>query len=183
MKRLLPFLITLCTSYILKGQDLCFEHQCFSATVNDTPFVFREYWPISTSLIRQQGSMDGRSQQRNIINIFLSGLSYTDKNNKQFNEGVQFEILYEEGKTGEPELYTTSLHYKSELYSVLRQKSSLVISDFKYEPDKQAFRVSLRFNCVMHSWSAAYENKEDVLLKGELSNVLIQVPGWLLSKN
>ena len=183
MKRLLPFLIMLCASCVMEAKDLCFEQQCFFATVNDTPFVFREYWPISSSLIRQQGSMDGRAPQRTIISVFLSGASYPDKNGKQFNESIQFEILYEEGKTGEPELYTTSLHYQSELYSVVRQKGSLVISDFKYEPDKQAFRISLRFNCVMHSWSAAYENKEDVLLKGEISNVLVQVPGWLLSKN
>ncbi|HLP50474.1 MAG TPA: hypothetical protein VK154_06285 [Chitinophagales bacterium] len=182
MKKFLPFLFLLATSYLLKGQDLCFEQQCFSATVNGTPFVFREYWPISASLIRQQGSMDGRAPQRNIISIFLTGLSYTDINGKQFDEAIQFEIEYEDIKQGEPKVYTVSLHYKSGLYSVLRQQGSLIITDLRPEPGKQAFRISAEFNCAMHSWASPYESREDAMLQGKLTNVLVNVPGWLVSK-
>ncbi|HLP21088.1 MAG TPA: hypothetical protein VK174_12335 [Chitinophagales bacterium] len=182
MKKFLPLVLLLVTSYVLRAQDLCYEQQCFSATVNDTSFQFRDYWPLSATLIRQQASMDGRVPARSVITIVLSGQTYLDVNGKQFNEGIQFEILYEDIKEGEPEVYTVSLHYGSDLYSVLKKEGSLVVTDLKPEPGQQAFRISAVFNCKMRSWAAAYEKKEDVVLEGKIQNVLVNVPGWMVSK-
>ncbi len=164
------------------AQNVCVDGQCLSASLNDTSFQFREYWPINASLSRQQGSMNGKKPNRTIISMVLNGTSYTQSNGKQFCEGIQLEIAYEEGKLATEPTYTVYLQYQSGLYTVNTEEGTLKVTSFVIEPDKRSFRLSAELDCSMRSWCYPVDNKEALQLKATFSNMLITVPEWLVAK-
>lgn len=171
-------------SALVSAQGYCERDQCFMAEVNGTPFQFRSYWPVSTQLLRQQGSMDGRMPERKVISIMFNGNSYVDSaTGRQINESVQLEINYENEKLGEPSVYTVSMQYETGVYSIIKGSGSLVVTSFKWEPDMRSFRISADVNCSVHKWGDFSDDSNQRHLKVHLENALVSVPGWLLSKN
>jgi len=171
------FLVVIAGS--VPAQALCENGQCYSATLNGSAFQFRDYWPTNALLYRQQESLDGRIPARTVISIILSGVSRTDSSGKQFHEGIQFEIMYEEGKLGEPAVYTVSMQHQWGLYSIIKGQGALTVTGFNWEPDHRSFRLSVDVNCVMHSFCSPVDPKNDIVLEAHISNVLITVPAWV----
>lgn len=183
-KQLLLALMYLGMLAPVAAQGYCGRDECYSAELNNQPFIFRNYWQVNTNLIRQQASMDGRIPARKVITINFNGNTYADSTTgKQFDESIQVEINYEEEKLGEPSVYTVSAHYKWGVYSVLKTKDALKITAFKWEPDRSSFRISVDIDCVMHKWGEPLNSASDIPFKAHVENALISVPGWLLSKN
>ncbi len=164
------------------AQGYCGRDECYSAEINGSPFIFRDYWQVNTLLLRQQSSMDGRIPSRKVITINFNGNTYIDSaKGKQFNESIQLEIVYEEEMKGVPSVYTISAHYKGTNYSVIKGKNDLLITDFKWEADQHSFRITANVNCVMHPWGEPLNSGNDIVLKAHVENALVDVPGWLLS--
>ncbi len=174
--------VWLCTSIFAQGY--CERDQCYYAEVNGASFQFRDYWPVSTQLIRQQGSLDGRIPGRKVITILFNGVTLGDSvQGRQFDESIELEINYDELNPTQADIYTIALHYKNGVYSALKTDTALKISGFKWEPNRDSFRLTAEINCRMHQWSTPLGSENDVLLKAHIENALVTVPGWLLGKN
>ena len=183
MKNLtLIFLLPLFISQAVNAQNVCVDGQCFSTTLNDTSFQFRDYWPINATLSQQQGSMNDKKPNRTIISLVLNGTTYTQINGKPFCDGIQLEIAYEQGKLAAEPSYTVYLQYQSGLYTINTEAGTLKIISFKPEADQRSFRLTAELDCRMRSWNSPMDNKEELQLKAMFSNILIPVPEWLVAK-
>jgi hypothetical protein len=152
----------------------------FTASVDGKPFQLREDQLCRGVLVSKPGTMDGRTPARTVISINFNGASVEKT---PFDESMQFEILYEEEKTGEPGTYTIALKYQSADYSIIKEQSKLKITQFIWEADHKHFKLSSEFDCKMRSWGYPSDGKKDVSLKGRMSNVRITVPSWITPKN
>jgi|ERR1043165_4197832 hypothetical protein len=179
MKRILLGCFLLLAGGNLWCQDMCDSSQCYYAKINGSYFQLRNYWPLNAILYRQQGSLDGRRPSLNVISIALNGASYAIADEKRFNEGVQFEMKYEEDKTGVPSVFTVSAQYQSKLYSIIRDSGSFEICSFKWEPDHRSFRISVEANCRMFAWGYPLDGQHEIHLEAKLSDILVAVPVWI----
>lgn len=178
----LILLLPLFISQSAFAQDVCIDGQCFSTTLNDNSFRFRDYWPINASLSQQQGSMNGKKPNRTVISLVLNGTTYEQSNGKPFCEGIQIEIAFEEGKLAAEPNYTVYLQYESGLYTLNTEERTLKITSFKQELDHRSFRLTAEIDCRMHSWCYPIDSKEELQLKAKFSNILITVPDWMVAR-
>ncbi len=178
----LTFILSVLISSSAFAQNICVDGQCFSTSLNDSSFLFREYWPINATLSQQQGSMNGKKPNRTIISLALNGSTYTQSNGNSFCEGVQLEISFEEGKLAAEPTYTVYMQYQSGLYTVNTEEGTLKINSFKLEPDQHSFRLFAELDCSMRSWNYAIDNKDAIRMKANFSNILITIPEWLVAK-
>jgi len=158
------------------------EKGYFSATVDGKAFKVKDDQIFKGILVNKEGSMDGRTAAHTVVSITFNGPSYDKPDHKPFNETVQFEINYEEQKTG-PSKFSAALQYQSTDYSMIKEVSKLNITQFTWEPDHKHFRISADFECKMRSWGYPSDGKKDAFLKGKMTNVRIIVPSWISAKN
>lgn len=183
MKTIFTFLLfTFFIVPAVRAQDICTNGQCVSAMLDGESFKHDTARIINALLYRQQASMDGRLSTGNRVSINLTGVSYTTATGSSFNEHILIEFYYEEDKTGAPAVYSITAHYRSGLYSMIRNTGSFTITDIAWQPDHRSFRLSANIDCVMRCWTYATDGKPDIHLTGSLSNILVEMPGWLVVK-
>jgi hypothetical protein len=159
------------------------ETATFSATLDGKVYQLKQDQLYRGVVINKTGSMDGRTPTRTLISTTFNGPSYDAAEGRLFNENIQFEILYEADKTGEPGFYSIGMQYESGNYYNIKEQSKLTITKFEWENDKKHFNLSADFNCKLRSWGAPADGKKDVTLKGKMTNIRITVPSWVTAKN
>jgi hypothetical protein len=183
MKTFLTYLlwITLVAGGAVKGQETCDNDECFMATVNGESFHFRDYVPLNAMLILHQAPMDGRSTDKRVIYITLSGTTYNADSGKFFDQAIQLELNYDPATPDQPKLSNIYMHFKSTVYGMVSDEDELHITRFVWEPDHKGFRIWADFECAMRSWGYPNDGKKDVHLDGALSNILVSIPPWLMA--
>ncbi|MES2620305.1 MAG: hypothetical protein V4615_05580 [Bacteroidota bacterium] len=155
----------------------------FFATLDGKPFLIQEDQLFRGLLMNKSATVGGKPQSRTVISTTINGQSYDITPDKLFTESLQFEINYENEKTGVPSYYAAALQFQSAKYYLLKEQSKLTITQFNWENDKKYFRISADFDCKMRSWGYPNDGIKDVNLKGSFSNLRITVPSWLATKN
>lgn len=155
----------------------------FSATVDGKKFQVQDDQLFRGLLINKNASADGKIPERTVISAIFNGELQNVSDEKTFAENIQFEINYEDGKTGEPSYYALALQHQSGKYYLLKDQSKLTVTQFVWESDKKHFRISAEFNCKMRSWDTSSDKAKDVNVKGKMENIRITVPSWLAVKN
>ncbi len=183
MKLFTLLLIFLIASTSFKPAEGEQDKGFFAATVDGKPFKVRDDQIFKGILVNKAGSMDGRTAAHTVVNVTFNGPSYDKPDHRPFNETVQFEINYQEQKTGPTSLFTVALQYQSTDYSMIKETSKLNVTRFTWEPDHKHFRISADFDCKMRSWGYPSDGKKDTNLKGKMTNVRITVPSWITAKN
>ncbi|HRG90565.1 MAG TPA: hypothetical protein PLW44_16195 [Chitinophagales bacterium] len=180
MKTFSTLLAIICIACMAFRAD---EATSFSATLDGKVYQLKQDQLLRGVVINKTGSMDGRTPTRTLISATFNGPSYDAAEGRLFNENIQFEILYEADKTGEPAYYLVGMQYESGNYHNIKEQSKLTITKFEWESDKKHFNLSADFNCKLRSWGAPTDGKKDILLKGKMTNIRITVPSWVTAKN
>ncbi len=155
----------------------------FTATIDGKPFEVREDQLFRGLLMEKAASMDGKIPARKVISATFNGPSYDISEDKIFTETIQFEMGYESDKPGTPSYYAAAMQFQSGSYYMVKEESKITITRFEWEADKKHFRISADYDCKMRSWNSSADAKQDVSLKGSMTNIRITVPSWLGTKN
>lgn len=182
IKFLLLSVVFICTCSF-KQEDEQTYRGSFTATIDGKNFQIQEDQLFRGLLMNKNASMDGRIPARTVISAMFNGQSYNLSEEKLFTESIQFEMGYEDGKTGQPAYYALAMQFQSDKYYLLKDQSKMNISQFSWESDKKHFRISADFDCKMRSWGYPADGIKDVSLKGKMNNIRITVPSWLVAKN
>ena len=155
----------------------------FTASIDGKPFQIQDDQMFRGLLMNKSASMDGKIPARTVISAIFNGQTYNLTEDKLFTENIQLEMAYTDGMTGQPAYFAFAMQYQSGKYFMVKDKSKLNITDFKWEDDKKHFLISGDYDCKMRSWESPADGKRDINLKGTMTNIRITVPSWLAAKN
>lgn len=155
------------------------ERGSFYATVDGKPFRLREDQVFKGIVSDKSGSMDGRIGASTVMMISFYGSVADKADNLPFSENIQFEINYEQEKTGEANPFAAALLYQTNQYTAITEKSKIKITEFTWEPDHKHFLVSADFDCKMLNSGFLKE----VTMKGKMSNIRVTVPSWIAARS
>ena len=167
----------------IDGQQICENGECFVAKVDAVPFALRDYLPISAQLLNHPGPIDGKSAETKKIYITLTGTTYDAGGGKFFDQAILMEMYYDENSPDKPLLSNIYLQLKSTAYSLVASDSAMKVTSFNWEPSHKSFRIWIDFDCTMRSWAYPNDGKKDLQLEGRLSNILVNIPPWLMASN
>ncbi|MFN8288108.1 MAG: hypothetical protein U0V74_15235 [Chitinophagales bacterium] len=152
----------------------------FTVTINGEPLIAPQH-EAQAMLITQSGSMDGRMPKRTVLSNTLQGKPYTI-NNTEVTDNISLEMVYNGPNTSSCKDYNVFMQYRETNYYMLRDSCQFNVLYFSWQPEKQCFIISLQFDCVMRSWGYPMDEKQDIHISGQITNLQVSVPSWLAKK-
>jgi hypothetical protein len=178
---LLPVVFLLTSAFTSAPFMWLEESASFNATVDGVAFKLSNEQLYRGLLVNRAASMDGKIPARTVISTTFTGLS-DGTEGRLIADNIQFEIGYNPGKTGAPDMFVVAAQYKNANYHMLKEQSKLNVTSFVWEDDRKHFILSADFDCKMRSFGYPSDKLKDVSLKGRMENIRITVPSWLAAK-
>lgn len=153
----------------------------FKATLNGIPFQMMEDRIHPATLVTKAGSLNGRAPAQTLITVsFVS--TGEERNNELMVDNLQFDIIYETGKTAYPAKFNVAMQYMGGSYFPLLENSQLIVTQLFWGSDKKHFEMSANFNCILRSYGYPVDGLQDITLKGSIHGIRVDVPAWVATR-
>lgn len=154
------------------------------ATVNSRNFEFRQKDFYRALLLKKSNPLafSAEAKNRTVASITFFGNDTTSIDNSPFSENFNMEYNFNPTSIGEIPNSSFELHYELNDYYILPDESHWIVTKMNWSPDKSYFLLTGEFECKLRKQGFPVDEQPVVTLKGNLHEINVSVPPWLISK-